>query len=117
MKTLNLYAGRNLNQNHNYDLKLYIIHLIAASALGLAAVQPFIPSAHASKVILYAIKQALQTKSNLVRKISLLARTLGLKAGQARTARDDKISCIQNPTTTQILAKLLKHLPSCQRYF
>ena len=40
MKTLNLYAGRNLNQNHNHDLNLYTIHLIAAIVLGLAAVQP-----------------------------------------------------------------------------
>ena len=71
------------------------------------------PSARASKVILHANKLALQTKSNLVRKISLLvAHTLGLKAGQARTASDDKVSCIQNPTITQILAKLLTHLPN-----
>ena len=57
-------------------------------------------------------KLALQTKSNLVRKISLLAHTLGLKAGQARTARDDKVYFIQNPTITQILAKLLRHFPN-----
>ena len=45
MKALNLYGSTqavilNLNQNHNHDLNLYTIHLIAASALGLAAVQP-----------------------------------------------------------------------------
>ena len=40
MKTLNLYAGRNLNQNRNHDLNLYTIHFFAASVLGLAAVQP-----------------------------------------------------------------------------
>ena len=40
MKTLNVYAGRNLHQNHNHDLNLYTIHLIAASALDLAAIQP-----------------------------------------------------------------------------
>ena len=57
-------------------------------------------------------KLALQTKSNFARKMSLLARTFGLKAGQARTVRDDKVSCIQNPAITQILAKLLKHLPN-----
>ena len=48
-------------------------------------------------------------------KISLLAHTLGLKAGQARTARNDKVSCIQNPTITQILTKLLKHLPNLKQ--
>ena len=63
------------------------------------------PSARASKVILYINQLALHNKSNLVRK-------LGLNAGQARTARDDRVSCIQNPTISQILAKLFKHLPN-----
>ena len=85
--------------------------------LGLAAVQP-LDRVHAqSKLSGMQKKQALQTKSNLARKISLLARTIGLKAGQARTARDEKVSCIQNPTITQILAQLLKHLPNSKEKF
>ena len=105
----NLYAGRNLYQNHNHDLNLYTIHRIAASALGLAAVQPLDRVLAQPKffIILHANKLALQTTSNLVRKISLLARTLGLKAGQARTVRDDKVCYIQIPPITHILAKLL----------
>ena len=110
IKTLNLYAGRN--QNHNHDLNLHTIHQIAASVFGLTAVQP-LDRVHAqAKSSCMQKKLALQTKSNLARKISLLARTVSLKAGQARTARDDKVSCIQNPTITQFQAKLLKHLPN-----
>ena len=116
MKPLNFYAGRNLNQNHNHDLNLYTLQLICyrrKRTWPSGCNSAFRQSARAlSKVILHANKLALQTKSNLVRKISLLACTLGLKAGQARNERDDKISCIKNPTVTQILARLLMHLPN-----
>ena len=101
MKTLNLYAGRNLNNTPHRRERAW-----------LSGYSAFRPSACASKIILHTNKLALQTKSNLVRKISLLAHTLGLKAEQARTSRDDKVPCIQNPIITQMLAKLLKHLPN-----
>ena len=55
IKTLNLYAGRNLNQNHNHDLNVYTIHLIAESVLGLAAVQP-LDRVHAQSKLSYMQK-------------------------------------------------------------
>ena len=74
MKTLNLYAGRNLNQNHNHDLNVvYNTHYRHKRAWP-SGCSAFRPSARASKFILHANKLALQTKFSLVCRITLLAR-------------------------------------------